>query len=186
MNSFYSQDELKNLGLSKYGDNVLISKKASLYGVENIEIGNNVRVDDFCILSGKIKIGDNIHISAYSALYGGKTGILLEDFATVSSRCVVYAESDDYLGEVLTNSTIPSKYRNVIQGKVEFKKHSIIGSGCTVLPGVTLHEGAAVGCMSLVNRTLEEWSVYVGIPCKKIKDRSKNLLQLEKMMINDK
>lgn len=58
MSNFYNEVELKNLGLKSYGENVLISKKCSIYGAENIEIGNNVRIDDFCILSGEIKIGN--------------------------------------------------------------------------------------------------------------------------------
>jgi galactoside O-acetyltransferase len=65
MADFYTVEELKELGLKSCGHNVLLSKKASLYGINKIEIGNNVRIDDFCILSGSIKLGTNIHIAAY-------------------------------------------------------------------------------------------------------------------------
>lgn len=34
-------------------------------------IGSNVRIDDFCILSGRLEFGSYVHIAAYSALYGG-------------------------------------------------------------------------------------------------------------------
>jgi len=71
MNSFYSTKELASLGLKRYGENVLISRKCSIYGAQSIEIGDNVRIDDFCILSGHIILGSNIHISAYVALFGG-------------------------------------------------------------------------------------------------------------------
>ncbi len=64
MNSFYSRKELLSLGFKKIGKDVLISRKASFYNIEKIEIGNNVRVDDFSILSGKIKIGSYVNISA--------------------------------------------------------------------------------------------------------------------------
>ena len=69
-NSFYEKNELERLGIKKIGKNVLISRKASIYNPEEILIGNNVRIDDFCILSGKIKLGSNIHISSFCALYG--------------------------------------------------------------------------------------------------------------------
>ena len=69
MDSFYSQNELLELGFKKIGTNVLISKKSSIYNAQNIEIGDNVRIDDFCLLSGTIKLGNYIHIGAYSALY---------------------------------------------------------------------------------------------------------------------
>lgn len=53
MNSFYTEAELKELGLKSFGKSVLLSKKVSIYGAKNISIGNNVRIDDFCILSGQ-------------------------------------------------------------------------------------------------------------------------------------
>ncbi len=84
--SFYSENELAEIGFKSFGQNVMISKKASIYGAGSIEIGNNVRIDDFCILSGKIKLGDYIHISAYSSLFAGDKGIEMKDFCTLSSR----------------------------------------------------------------------------------------------------
>lgn len=177
MDSFYAEWELRELGIKKVGKSVLVSKKASLYGADVIEIGDYVRIDDFCILSGNIRIGSYIHISAYTSMYGGICGgIIMEDYTTISSRCAVYACSDDYSGDYMTNAVIPAKYKNVREEKVELKKYSIVGSGCTILPGVTIGEGAAVGAMSLVNRSLDEWGIYVGIPCRRMKERKKNLL----------
>ena len=69
MSSFYTVEELSSLGLKSYGHNVLISRKCSIYGAVNITIGDNVRIDDFCILSGNITIGSNVHISAYVSLW---------------------------------------------------------------------------------------------------------------------
>lgn len=179
MNSFYSYDELKKLGLSAFGENVLISRKVSIYGAENISIGSNVRIDDFCILSGKIIIGSFIHIAAYTALYGGTKGVIIEDFANLSSRISVYSISDDYSGESMTNPMIPDKYKNIQNEEVIIQRHVIIGSGCVVLPGVVLTEGSAFGAMSLINRSSKAWSINAGIPFNKIKSRSKNVLGLE-------
>lgn len=179
MNSFYNCDELKSIGFNSVGKNVLISKKASIYGAENIRIGNNVRVDDFCVLSGKIIIADYVHIAAYSGLWGGKEGIWLEDYVNISSRNTIYAVSDDFSGETMTSPMIPSAYKNVTEKKVVLRKHVIIGSGCCILPGVTLNEGVAVGSMSLVNKELPEWGIYAGIPCRFLKDRKRELLRFE-------
>lgn len=180
MNSFYSTDELKELGLACFGDDVLISRKASIYGASEISIGNNVRIDDFCILSGKISIGNYIHIAAYTALFGGDKGIILNDFSNFSSRIAIYSINDDYSGETMTNPMIPNKYKQVTSEKVVIERHVIIGSGCVVLPGVVLKEGSAFGAMCLINRSSEPWSINAGIPFKKIKNRSKKLLDLEK------
>jgi galactoside O-acetyltransferase len=186
MSSFYSKEELANLGLKSYGCNVLISKKASLYRVEDIEVGNNVRIDDFCFLLGKIKIGNNVHIAPYSNVVGGNAGVIMEDFSGLSSRVSVYAVSDDYSGAAMTNPTVPEQYTNVTEAEVIIKKHAIIGATSVVLPGVTVEEGTSCGSMSLVNKSTEPWGVYVGSPCKKIANRKKDLLECEKSYLTEK
>lgn len=182
MNSFYSYEELKTIGFKNIGENVLISRKTSIYGANNIIIGNNVRIDDFSILSGNIVIGDYVHIAAGVMIFAGQAGVVLEDFVGVSSRTAIYAVTDDYSGEFLTNPTIPDEYRNVIGGKVVLKKHALIGTGCTILPGVVVGTGVSVGSMSLVNKNIDDFTINVGVPAKTIKKRSRNLLLLEKRL----
>lgn len=180
MNSFYSDDELEKIGLKKYGKNVLISKKASIYSPEKIIIGNHVRIDDFCILSGKIQLGSYIHIAAYSGLYGGDDGIFIGDFANLSSRVSVYSISDDYSGESMTNPMVPEEFKNVESAPVTIEKHVIVGSTSVILPGIVLREGSAFGAFSFINKSSEAWSVNAGIPFRKIKERKKRIQDLEK------
>jgi len=177
MTSFYTLSELRALGLKRYGENVLISRKCSLYSAEKISIGDNVRIDDFCILSGNIVLGSYIHISAYSSLFAGNHNIIFEDFTTVSSRCAIYAESDDYSGESPTNPMLPEECRTTYGGNVILKPYVIIGSGCTILPNLTIGEGAAIGAMSLVTKDILDWGIYGGVPCRLLKKRSKKLLE---------
>lgn len=179
MDSFYSKEELEKLGFQKIGEEVLVSRKASIYGAGNMELGSHVRIDDFCFLSGKITIGNYVHISAFTSLVAGDAGIQIGDFSTASSRCMIYAISDDYSGEYMTNPMVMEEYRNVEKKEVIIDKHVIIGTNTTVLPGVHMKEGAAIGAMCLVNKDIEEWTINVGIPCRKIKERSRNLLRLE-------
>ena len=174
--SFYTEDELKELGLKSIGSNVLISRKTSIYSPENISIGNNVRIDDFCILSGNITIKNNIHIAAYSALYGGGE-IVIEDYSGVSPRCTLLSATDDFSGNYLVGACAENKYRNVIKGTITIGKYAQIGAGSTVLPNVIVGEGVAVGAMSLVNKTLPEWTICFGVPAKKVTERKKDLLQ---------
>jgi galactoside O-acetyltransferase len=178
MNSFYTVAELPSLGLKSYGENVQISRKASIYRPECVEIGSNVRIDDFCILSGQIKLGNYIHISAQTLLFGGKVGIDMEDFSGLSSRCAVYAESDDYSGNHLSHAACPEQYRAPYGGKVTLARYVIVGSGCTLLPGILVGEGAAIGAMSLVIRDVLPWTINAGIPCQVIKARSKKAIAL--------
>ena len=177
MTSFYTEKELSELGLKKYGKNVLISRKCSIYSPEKISIGDNVRIDDFCILSGEITLGSNIHIGAYCGLYG-QYGIEFEDYTGLSPRCTVFSATDDFSGNYLISPMVENSKTNVTGGKVLVKKYSQITAHCVVLPSVTINEGVTVGAMSLINKDLDEWGIYAGIPAKRIKDREKGLLKL--------
>ncbi len=180
---FYSEDELKEIGFEKIGKNVLISKKASIYGSERMTIGNNVRIDDYCILSGRINIGNYVHIAVFSAIFGGSEGIVFKDFSGVSSRCGIYATTDDYSGEFMTNPTVPSEYTNIISKRVVIGRHVDIGTGSTVLPGVEIGDGCAFGAMTLVSKSTKPWGFYMGYQCVRIKERSDRILELEEKLM---
>jgi len=181
--AYYTKEELKQLGFKYLGKNVKISDKASIYNFDQISIDDNSRIDDFCVISGKIKIGKNVHITPMCLVAGGEKGIIFEDFTTIAYGVQVFTQSDDYSGETMTNSTIPKKYKNEYKKKVILKKYSIVGAGSIIMPGITLAKGTSVGAMSLVLKDTNPWSIYVGNPSKKIKKRSKNLLELEKLYL---
>lgn len=183
--SFLSNDELVGLGLAGFGSNVLISEKCSIYGAERISFGDNVRVDDFCVLSageGGISIGSYIHIAVYASLIG-RESIEILDFANISSRVSIYSSNDDYSGKYMTNPTVPEKYKGVVHRPVKIGRHAIIGSGCIILPGVNVHDGVAVGALSLVKSDCEEFSIYSGSPAERRAERRRNLLDLERQFL---
>lgn len=80
----------------------------------------------------------------------------------------------------MTNPTLPSEYTSVVHANVFLGKHVILGSGCVILPGVTLEEGVAVGALSLINKNCDAFGIYTGNPARRIKDRKRDLLDLEK------
>jgi len=179
--SFYTKEELSEIGFKFIGENVLISKKSSIYNAKNISIGDNTRIDDFCILSsgdGGIEIGKYVHIACYSSLIG-KSKITMKDYSGISSRVSVYSSSDNYDGEWMTNPCLPNNVTNTIHKDVIIGKHVVVGSNSVVLPGVTLFDGCSIGAMSLVNKSVDGQYVMVGIPIKKIKDRKSNIFNLE-------
>jgi galactoside O-acetyltransferase len=184
---FYSQKELNKIKFKHLGKNVLISDKAAIYNCEKISIGDNVRIDDFCIISagvGGINFENNIHIAPYCSIIGQES-IIFESFSGLSSRVSIYSSSDDYSGKYLTNPTIPDKYKNVKSGKVHLKKHVIVGCGSVILPNVTLGEGVAVGALSLINNSFDDFLIIAGSPAKVIKNRSKDLKILEENFNNE-
>jgi acetyltransferase-like isoleucine patch superfamily enzyme len=183
--TWLTNEQINNLGFTKIGKNVLLSDKSSYYNCSKIEIGDNVRIDDFCVLSagaGGISIGRNVHIAVYSSLIGaGK--ITLCDFSCLSSRVSIYSSNDDYSGSAMTNPTIPVEFTNVTHGDVFIGKHGIIGSGSIILPGVVLEEGVAIGALSLVNKNCQSFTIYAGSPLKRIGPRKQDLLEIEKSFL---
>ena len=179
MNSFFNEEELKEIGFKKIGTNVKISKRASIYLPNKIEIGNNVRIDDFCLLSGNIVIKNNVHISAYTALYGGGR-IEIGNFSGCSARCTLISASDDFSGNYMVGVTIPDDYKNVDKGEIVLRDYVQLGANSVVMPNVIINEGTVTGAMTFVNKDLDKWGIYIGIPAKRIKDRSKNMLKLVK------
>jgi galactoside O-acetyltransferase len=109
----------------------------------------------------------------------------MDDFSGLSSRVSVYSSTDDYTGLGLTNPMISEEYRHVTNGDVIIKKHAVIGSDCLILPNVTIQMGVSIYAKSLVKSDCDELYIYAGIPCKKIKKRYINFLELEKKIINN-
>jgi|TARA_B110000908_G_C10202033_1_gene425821 acetyltransferase-like isoleucine patch superfamily enzyme len=177
---YLTQVALEALGFAWLGKNVKISDKASIYEPEKMEIGDNCRIDDFCVVSGRIVMGRNVYIGPLTLLAGGTSGITLKDFATLAYHVQVFSQSDDYSGATMTNPTIPALYKTQIKKPVCIGRHSIVGSGGIVGPGVSLAEGTSVGAGAVVLFPTEPWSIYVGTPAKKLRDRSRQLLQIEK------
>ena len=177
--AFLTEQQLLQMSFKSLGRNVRISDKASIYEPERIEIGDHSRIDDFCVVSGNVSIGRNVHIAVFCNVAGGEEGITLEDFSGLAYGCHVFSQSDDYSGRTLTNPTVPDEYKKEVKQAVVIGKHSIVGTSSLIFPGVTLAEGTAVGAMSVVNKSTDAWSVYLGNPARRVKARKQDLLELE-------
>ena len=185
---YFSELELKQVGFKSLGNNVLIAKNCTILGLANIEIGDNVRIDGYSSIiatdGGSLRLGSFIHIGGHCFLSAGD-GIVMEDFSGLSQGVRIYSRSDDYSGQYLTNPTIPKKFSGGTRGKVTLCRHVIVGSGSVILPRVTIEEGSSIGALSLVSKSLASWGIYVGRPAKKIKNRSRNLLELETQLLRE-
>jgi len=179
--AFLSREALLSMGFQRLGEQVLISEKASIYNAGNIELGSHIRIDDFCILSageGGISIGNYVHLACYVSLIGAGR-ITLHDCCNIAARSTVLSATDDFSGQYLMGPTVPDAFRNVIVKDVVLERHVIIGAGCVLLPGASIVAGTAIGAMSLVTEPVTEPGIYAGIPAKKIKERSRQVFELE-------
>ena len=186
--AYLTEQQLVAMHFKYLGKHVNVSDKASIYNAAHIHLDDNCRIDDFCILSageGGLHVGKYVHIAAYSSLIGSEQ-IYLADFSGISSRVSIYSSSDDFSGASMPHPTIPEKFRHVTSQKVFCARHTIIGAGSVVLPGVTLSQGVAIGAMSLVvPGEYLEFMIYAGIPAKRIKDRKRNVLELEAVLLRE-
>lgn len=182
---YLSESALKEMNFKSLGRNVKISDKASIYDAERIEIGDFSRVDDFCVLSGKISIGRYCHVTPMCLIAGGEPGVEIKDFCGIAYGVKIFAQSDDYSGETMVSSLVPRKYKRERFASVLIERQVIIGTSSVILPGVTVAEGCAIGAMTLVVKSTEPWGMYVGSPARWLKARKKDLNELERRFLQD-
>lgn len=169
--------------LKKIGSNVVIGKTVRIRYPHLVEIGDNVIIDDFTYISTSLNLDNYVHIASGCKLIGGPNAkINILNFSTLSPNVVLAAGSDDYISG-LASPLVPISFKgNCKIGEINIGRHCIIGSNSTVLPNVLFNDGAVVGAQSLVNKNLDAWTLYAGIPAKKIKLRDKlKILELEKL-----
>lgn len=176
-------DQFDKSLFKKCGSDVFVSRNVEIRRPHLFEIGSHSAVDTGFYCTTGVKIGDYVHIGPYTTVIGGAKGLLtMEDFAGFSAGCRIVCVSDEYLGLGLTGPMIPEEFKGPIDySPVYCERFSLLGTGCTVLPGVRLGEGSVVGANSLVTKSTEPWTIYVGSPARPVKVRPK-----EKMLENAK
>lgn len=181
-NIFFDCNKLKSCG-----KNVIIGKTVRIRYPHLVTIGDNCIIDDFTYISTELIMEGYNHISAGCKIIGGPdSSFVMKPFSTLSPNVVISAGSDDYIGGIATPLVSKEFKGNVEYGQIIIGRHSVIGSGSVLLPNVIINEGASVGALSLVNISLEEWTLYAGIPVKKIRVRDKfKILELEKLFLKN-
>jgi len=178
-NIFFDLSRLKHLG-----KNVIIGKTVRIRYPELVSIGDNCIIDDFTYISASLEMKNNVHISAGCKIIGGKDSkVSFGQYSTLSPGVVLAAGSDDYVGGIAT-PLVPAEVKgDVMIGHIHLGKHCIVGSNSVVLPNVTFGDGASVGALSLVKSDLQPWTLYAGVPAKKIKDRKREqILKFEEVL----
>jgi galactoside O-acetyltransferase len=168
-NIFFDLSKLKHLG-----KNTIVGKTVRIRYPELVSIGDNCIIDDFTYISTSLEMGNNVHISAGCKIIGGRgSTVSFDEYSTLSPGVVLAAGSDDYSGGIAT-PMVPMELKGDAKiGYIRLGKHCIVGSNSVVLPNVTFGEGASVGALSLVKKDLQPWSLYAGVPARKIKNRDR-------------
>jgi len=167
------------------GTDITIYPGARLVATSEIAIGSHVAIDDFVFVGRhrRLAIGNHVHLASGCSITGGGDCVVC-DFAGISSGARIITGTDDFLGAGLTGPTIPEQYRVVLRGSVLIGAHAIVGANAVVLPNITIGEGATIGAGAVVTRDVEPWSVYAGVPARKIKDRrADRIRELEQALL---
>lgn len=179
--NYYNEKELTFLNFKSCGKNVFISKNTLIVNPEKISIGDNVRIDSFTslIASSSINIGSYVHIGC-NVYINGAESVVLSNFCGLSAGVKLFTSTDDYSGDYLTNPTVPKKFNNTKKGRVVLEEFVNVGSNSVIMPSVIIKKGSAVGALSMVTKSLPSWYIYMGVPVRKIKKRSKTIEKLAK------
>jgi len=158
----------------KAGKELKIFDYAKIIKPEVIEIGDHSEIDDFSFIYGGkgIYIGRYVHISRFVSIIGGGT-LYLGDYTVLADGVRILTGTDTYYGGARMSTCLPLEQRNLKVSFVKIEKDGFIGTNTIVHPGVTVGEGAIIGSNSLVLKDIEPWTINVGSPCKKIRERPK-------------
>lgn len=178
--------------LGACGRNVVFGQNVVLRHPHKIHIGDNVVVDDNCLLDAKgetnrgIRIGSGVFIGRNTILSCKNGDIELADGANVGFNCELFSASTVRVGA----GTLLAAYSYVIGGDHDFTDPSKsileqgrtsdgvligagawIGAGAKVLDGVSIGDKAIIGAGAVVTRDVPAHAVAVGIPAKVVSNR---------------
>jgi putative colanic acid biosynthesis acetyltransferase WcaF len=87
--------------------------------------------------------------------------VIIGKHVVVSQHNYVCSATHDY-----THPHFP-----LISKAIHIRSQSWVASGCLISPGVTIGEGTVIGARSVVTKSMPDWTVCAGSPCKPIKAR---------------
>jgi acetyltransferase-like isoleucine patch superfamily enzyme len=179
--------------LGSCGRNVVFGQNVVLRHPHKIHVGDNVVVDDNCLLDAKgesnrgIRIGSGVFIGRNSILSCKNGDIELADGANIGFNCEIFSASRVSIGQ----NVLMAAYSYVIGGDHDFSDPAKavleqartsagvsigagvwMGAGAKILDGVTIGDYAVVGAGSVVRESVGPRAVAVGIPARVVSTRT--------------
>ena len=178
--------------LGASGRNVIFGQNVVMRHPHKIRIGDNVVIDDNCLLDAKgdgnqgISIGNGVFVGRNTILSCKNGDIVLEDGANVGFNCELFSASTVRVGR----DTLIAAYCYVIGGDHEFGDAAApvleqarrssgvtigagawLGAGAKILDGVTIGDGAIVGAGAVVREAVPDGAIAVGVPARVVGHR---------------
>jgi len=118
------------------------------------EIGENCNICSHCLIENDVKIGNNVTIKCGVQVWDG---IEIEDDVMIGSNVT------------FTNDNYPrSKNKNWVMLRTKICEGASIGAGSTVLPGITIGKCTMIGAGSVLTKSTEPYSLWVGNPARQV------------------
>ena len=150
----------KNSGCNVFDSVILIFP-------ENITIGRNTDIKDYVIIQSftKVVIGDECQINPFTIIYAGE--VYIGNNVLIAPHCIIASGNHDY-----KQLEVPMKFAGILtKGPIIIGNDVWIGANVTILDGVKIGDGAVIAANSCINKNVEPYSIYGGVPAKKIGQR---------------
>ena len=141
--------------------------------VQSTQIGENTNVWQFCVVLPNAVIGSNCNICSHCLI---ENDVLIGNNVTLKSGVQIWdgieIQDNVFIGPnvTFTNDLNPrSKCYPEDFLKTKVCRGASIGANATILPGITIGEGAMVGAGSVVVKDVPANATVVGNPAKEIK-----------------
>ncbi len=133
------------------------------------KIGKNCFIAENAIIIGDVEIGDDCSIWYGAVLRGDVNSIRIGNGVNIQDGSVIhtlYQKSVTKIGDYVSIG------HNVCVHGAEIKDYALVGMGSTVLDNAVVGEGAivAAGALVLGKTVIEPYSMWAGVPAKKVKD----------------
>ena len=144
----------------RLGENVVVRDFVNLYGCD---IGDNTRIGAFVEIQKGATIGRNCKISSHTFICEGVT---IEDEVFIGHGVTF---TNDMFPRATTDGGRPQESSDWRCIPTRVRRGASIGSGVTVLCGVTIGSRAMVGAGSVVTRDIPDHAVVAGNPARLIR-----------------
>ena len=115
-----------------------------------------------CHVAKNVFIGDYVRVDLQHAHM-----IHIDEYAHITSGCRLLCHQRNLRGYCVGDNAASLGYRT---GEIHIGKGVMVGMESTIMPGVTIGDGAIIGAGSLVVKDVPAWTVAMGVPAKVVKE----------------